>query len=72
MEKTVEQEKIGEQREKKVSQKESEAVGRRAVIVLFLTTIILSLFFWLKKEVPAFLRQITGPYEVIIEKGGEK
>lgn len=58
-------------KQKRISQKESEAHGRRTVIILFLITLTLSLFFWLKKEIPAILRQIIKPYEVVIEKGGE-
>ena len=58
-------------KERAVSQ-ESEAGGRRAVVILFLITVVLSLFFWLKKEIPTFLKQITTPYRMVIEKGGEK
>jgi hypothetical protein len=58
-------------REKRISQKESEARGRKAVIVLFLITVILSLFFWMKTEIPSFFKQLTQPYKEVIEKGGE-
>jgi len=52
--------------------KEAEAAGRRAVVILFLITVILSIFFWLKKEFPPFWQKMTTPYKIIIEKGDEK
>lgn len=72
MEKVSEQESPEELKKRKISQKEAEAGGRRAVVVLFLITIVLSLFFWLKERIPAILEQIIKPYEVVIEKGGEE
>lgn len=55
-------------REKRISQKESESRGRKAVIVLFLITLILSLLFWMKTEIPSFFKQLTEPYQEVIEK----
>jgi len=72
MEKPAEQEILKEPREKRVSQKEGERAGRRTVILIFLITVVLSLFFWFKRAVPIILEQIVSPYEVVIEKGGEE
>ena len=41
------------------------------IIILFLITLGLSLFFWLRREIARSLKQITTPYKIIIEKGGE-
>lgn len=66
MEKDVEQEPFEELKEKRASRKEKEAAGRKTVIFLILITIVLSLFFWLKKEIPDLLKQIIKPYEVTV------
>ncbi len=53
--------------------KSSREQGQRKteIIILFLITLVLSLFFWLKRELPNLLKNITSPYKIIIEKGGE-
>lgn len=71
-EKIPEKESAEKSRERRISQKESEARGRKAVIILFLITVGLSLFFLLKKEIPSLWQKITAPYQVTIEKEGEK
>lgn len=62
-------------RQLRLSFKQSEKAGRKAVVILFLVTVGLSLIFWLKKDLPGFLRNLTKPYEMTIEKvpskGGE-
>ncbi len=60
-----------DQPRQRISFKQSEAAGRKAVVILFLVTVGLSLIFWLKKDLPGFLRNITKPYEMTIEKGLE-
>ena len=66
MEKDIEQEPFEELEEKRASKKEKEAAGRKVVVFLILITIVLSLFFWLKKEIPELLKQIIKPYEVTV------
>lgn len=69
-EKLPERESSEKLRERRISQKESETRGRKAVIILFLITIILSLFFWLKKEIPSLWQKIVTPYKMTVEKEG--
>ena len=66
MEKDIEQEPFEELEEKRASKKEKEAAGRKVVVFLILITIVLSLFLWLKKEIPELLKQIIKPYEVTV------
>jgi len=60
------EEKPGHQR--KISFQQSEAVGRKAVIILFVITVGLSLFFWLKTSLPEIWQDIFTPYKMTIEK----
>lgn len=55
-------------RQPRISFKQNEAAGRKTVIILFLITFGLSLVFWLKQELPGFLRNAVGPYQMTIEK----
>ena len=64
-------EELPEKTEKRISPKKETAIGRKVVIILFLITIILSLLFWLKREIPLFWQKITVPYKMTIEKEGE-
>ena len=58
-------------RKQRISFQQSEAVGRKAVIILFVITVGLSLFFWLKTSLPEIWQDIFTPYKMTIEKGGE-
>ncbi len=46
---------------KQLAKKEKPGSGRRVIIGLFLTTVVVSLGFWLKAEIPAFWEKITSP-----------
>lgn len=46
---------------KHLAKKEKPGSGRWVIIGLFLTTVVVSLGFWLKAEIPAFWEKITSP-----------
>ena len=56
------------ERESRISRKEAERKGRKTVVILLVITIFLSLFFWLKKELPRLWQEIFGSYKMVIEK----
>jgi len=55
-----------------MDQEKKENRRKNEVIILFLITLFLSLFFYLKNKIPQILKELTTPEKIIFEKNQEK